>query len=670
MATAGLTPYHESLFNARMRAVQRSLSVTQATRVAVAKAAEDTARLLRLDKITPGAPTRVAQTRLRKLDRVYDELGGTIAQAVSQGVSDTAVDVAGSYQKATDGIVQANSARVDATFSNIPRATLDLFVNRTSATGESLILSPAVWATEQVQQIELKIGAAIARGQSAKDLAKTLEAHVLGGPGAGGMSVKAKAMRTARTEISVAYWESSSLSAAQSQIVEGQRWNLSASHARWDACDLMAHQNSYDLGAGIYPAGSLPPRPHPNCLCWLEDIIRDPSQWGTPRPDPPPAGATFTIHEDALPQRMRGKIGVADHFTPLDLELFVSGKGPSERLHITENFAFSQGKLGGDLYRGAEWRGPEWVQAIRQAGMAGQLVTLKPPPTGPMETPSAGGALPEGFEFSTAEQLGTMARDEPPTVYYKILKKDITELRPGEETQVQRKGWLNLPEASSARAGFAERTMLKVRPTTKVSGLGDLNFEVLSQVERLDREVTQEIAAMVDRYPILNKFQVRQMIYEGQNKKAAGMHAFADNTNRIAANRRDLYFNLDSVGHIDVDTVPLVGKKEWTVNKDKLVGARYQAPTRGTVRHEMGHHVEGIYRKAVSDEAVMKAGGEGAIGALNAGSAAVGKYEMERDALYNAYAKSDQQLRQDGAVGVRCGVGGGIHVPALRQDGE
>jgi hypothetical protein len=634
------TDYTGAIFDARMRAFQRSLETVKLTERAVGMASERTQKILDLDTSGRGVVQRVRRSRIRALDDLYASLGEEVSEGIHRGVRATAVDVAGTYQKATDKIGAARSSRIDSSFSRIPTEALDLFVQRTTAGGQSLILSPRVWGAGQVQTIELKVASAIAGGRSAKSLARDLEVHLLGGKGAGaGGSVKARTMRLARTEINTAYWEAAALSAASSQIVRGQRWNLSASHARWDACDLMAHNDAYDLGAGIYPAGAIPPRPHPNCFCFLEDLLRDFEEWGKPR-EPIDQKARMLIDDAALPARLRGKIGVGGKFLPMELEQYVFDRPISERLHLTANFTQSQVMLSESLFKGGKETARGWTAALDASWELGNVVTLLPAAgAGATETASSGGTLPEGFHFTTADELLDMAEDGQPKKHYKRLKAGIFELPDYKVTKVQRRGWIVLPEASSKRLGISGRTSLKVKPTGKASGLGDLTPLTAAKVAKLDRVVTEEIASMMDRYPILDGFRVRSVMYEGGNAKMGTAHAFADSGKNRVSSRRDLWINLDSMGFNYNDSAPIIGKQAWTVNPDLLIDGFWQAPARGTVRHEMGHHVEGIYRQAIEDIAKV---GKPEFNYPSLTNKAAQDYASERRRLFDAYAKTDQ----------------------------
>jgi len=36
------------------------------------------------------------------------------------------------------------------------------------------------------------------------------------------------------------------------------------------------------MGEGVYPPEQLPPKPHPNCICYTIDELREPKEWPSP----------------------------------------------------------------------------------------------------------------------------------------------------------------------------------------------------------------------------------------------------------------------------------------------------------------------------------------------------------------------------------------------------
>lgn len=131
------------------------------------------------------------------------------------------------------------------------------------------LLSTRVWnnvdrAVELAQrriQTHLVTGSVNAR-ELARDVRGLVDPSTPGG-------TSYAAMRLARTEINTAFHERQKQIAEEKPGVEGVRWNLSRSHPRKDRCDVLAEGHSPGKRRGVYVPGSVPDKPHPQCLCFL-----------------------------------------------------------------------------------------------------------------------------------------------------------------------------------------------------------------------------------------------------------------------------------------------------------------------------------------------------------------------------------------------------------------
>lgn len=85
-----------------------------------------------------------------------------------------------------------------------------------------------------------------------------------------------KAERVMRTEINRAHGEAYMSGATRASSVVGFRFLLSPRHPAPDICDLLAAQNLYGLGAGVYPSREKCPWPaHPNTLSFVVAVFAD-----------------------------------------------------------------------------------------------------------------------------------------------------------------------------------------------------------------------------------------------------------------------------------------------------------------------------------------------------------------------------------------------------------
>lgn len=92
----------------------------------------------------------------------------------------------------------------------------------------------------------------------------------------GANSALYQAQRVFRTEINRAHGEAFMAGADQHPDFAGFRFLLSPGHPKHDICDLLASQNLYGLGAGVYPSRAKCPWPaHPNTLSYVEIVYSD-----------------------------------------------------------------------------------------------------------------------------------------------------------------------------------------------------------------------------------------------------------------------------------------------------------------------------------------------------------------------------------------------------------
>jgi len=70
-------------------------------------------------------------------------------------------------------------------------------------------------------------------------------------------------------------------------MVEAVGWRLSPAHSDFDECDVLATQDLYGLGPGIYPVTGVPLPPHPWDQCEQVPVVRPFREFGQPKPSPP-----------------------------------------------------------------------------------------------------------------------------------------------------------------------------------------------------------------------------------------------------------------------------------------------------------------------------------------------------------------------------------------------
>lgn len=131
------------------------------------------------------------------------------------------------------------------------------------------IYNTDVWLGSRIDQ---RITALLAQGKSAKEFAA--EAVNWFNPNTPG-GVRYAAMRLARSEINNAFHAVSVQQVMDKPWVHAMQWHLSGSHPKADICDEYAHEDKFDLGAGIWPKGEVPRKPHPHCYCYVTGVQND-----------------------------------------------------------------------------------------------------------------------------------------------------------------------------------------------------------------------------------------------------------------------------------------------------------------------------------------------------------------------------------------------------------
>jgi hypothetical protein len=159
-----------------------------------------------------------------------------------------------------DGLRLTAQAGIEADYARVPRE-LSQRVYRDAALSSG--------------QVEQTIRAGLISGLSARELAADVY-HLVSPTAPGGPSYAA--MRLARTEINNAFHEQQKKGAERPGVLAA-KWNLSGSHPKPDQCNVYAEQDADDLGPGLYKAGNIPDKPHPNCLCFLTYETMDNAQF-------------------------------------------------------------------------------------------------------------------------------------------------------------------------------------------------------------------------------------------------------------------------------------------------------------------------------------------------------------------------------------------------------
>jgi hypothetical protein len=158
------------------------------------------------------------------------------------------------------------SALIDSTRAGA-RLALDRAIARLGGRNQ-IVLAQSVYRNTQLMDgtIDRLINSGIARGLSAREMAAEVRRFIL--PNVRG-GVSYAAMRLGRTELNNSYHSASVAYWSDSPFVPGMQWNLSGSHPKADICNEYADEDHERLGRGVFSTLNVPPKPHPQCLCYV-----------------------------------------------------------------------------------------------------------------------------------------------------------------------------------------------------------------------------------------------------------------------------------------------------------------------------------------------------------------------------------------------------------------
>lgn len=99
--------------------------------------------------------------------------------------------------------------------------------------------------------------------------------------------VEFNARRIAATEFQQARGEAEIQHFMRDPLVEGVARDLAPAHDHTDHCDVLASQDLYGMGPGVYPVGKAPPLAvHPFDMCSHRTVGRPPGRMDEPKPTP------------------------------------------------------------------------------------------------------------------------------------------------------------------------------------------------------------------------------------------------------------------------------------------------------------------------------------------------------------------------------------------------
>lgn len=245
-------------------------------RTVLVESAEDAAkRVAALEKnSTFSAGVRTAQIKLvmKEVKDVLDTLFGKTAPIILDGQKEAAM-------AAVDGLSESdrrylemafNSTGAVANFIQSQRLQAKIQVAHTvnRVTKSERPLSQRVYRTKALANrwVQRDVNSGILRGDSARDIAKTVRRHIRPSTPGG---VSYAALRLGRTELNNAFHATAITFSQDRPWVQGMEWHLSQVHTfdpnRVEICETYARQT--------FPVNKVPPKPHPQCRCFITPVL-------------------------------------------------------------------------------------------------------------------------------------------------------------------------------------------------------------------------------------------------------------------------------------------------------------------------------------------------------------------------------------------------------------
>lgn len=231
------------------------------------------------DTLTGRRAAELQKTMRGYVKGLWKEVHCTAEEAVQQGAALGIEAQASLLDDAVRGIRLSIRPSFKSMFARTQDEAVAAVLNGSIYSGPQTSLSRRIWNNEALQggQIERLIAEATARGRSATELARDLEAFV--NPKAAmpdnwndvyeqcpfPFRVDYNAKRLAVASLNHSYYQGMLMAARENPYAEYLHWELSSMHLIYDVCDTyMEHDEG--LGLGNFSLDNAP-LPHPFCRC-------------------------------------------------------------------------------------------------------------------------------------------------------------------------------------------------------------------------------------------------------------------------------------------------------------------------------------------------------------------------------------------------------------------
>jgi hypothetical protein len=241
------------------------------------RAARDLAN--QIENIAPTSfadSVKLAQLRIQQraiAEALWQGTGQATAQGKSRAISSATAGGDADLRELLRGVpAEARQALIDGA----ERAARDAVERAVARLGGRAVvsLSNRVYRNQQLMagQVDRMINSALARGLSPREMAVEARRYILPTTPGG---VSYSALRLGRTEVNNSFHAASAAYYEDNPFITGMQWKLSGSHPHADICNEYAEENHDRLGAGVFESSNVPPKPHPQCFCYVIPVALD-----------------------------------------------------------------------------------------------------------------------------------------------------------------------------------------------------------------------------------------------------------------------------------------------------------------------------------------------------------------------------------------------------------
>lgn len=219
---------------------------------------------------------KLAQLRIQQraiAEALWQGVGSSTVAGKSRAISSATAGGDADLRELLRGVpAEARQALLDGA-ERAARAAVERAASRLGGRA-AVSLSNRVYRNQQLMAgtVDRLINSGLARALNPRELAREVRRYILPTTPGG---VSFAALRLGRTEVNNSFHAATAAYYEDNPFVTGMQWKLSSSHPKADVCNEYAQENHDRLGAGVFRSDNVPPKPHPQCFCYVIPVVPD-----------------------------------------------------------------------------------------------------------------------------------------------------------------------------------------------------------------------------------------------------------------------------------------------------------------------------------------------------------------------------------------------------------